>query len=126
MRDIALALADHALLAGHLALIAFNCLGWAWQRTRRANLVVLCLTGFSWGVLGLRHGLGYCPLTDWHWAVKRARGEGDLPMSFLKHVFDRATGLDASPFWTDVVAAVVFFGAVALSITLNARDFRRA
>lgn len=125
MPDAALAALDAALMAAHLALIAFNCLGWLWRPTRRANLVVLALTGASWGGLGLWYGLGYCPLTDWHWAVKRARGEEDLPVSFLKYIFDGATGRDASPFWTDVVAAAVFFAAVAASLAVNARDARR-
>jgi hypothetical protein len=27
----------------------------------------------SWFGLGLFYGIGYCPSTDWHWRIKRAR-----------------------------------------------------
>ncbi|HPF94086.1 MAG TPA: DUF2784 family protein, partial [Tenuifilaceae bacterium] len=62
-------LLDVFFVAFHTLLIAFNLFGWIWWRTRKANLITLLLTGLSWIGLGLFFGIGYCPLTDWHWQV---------------------------------------------------------
>ncbi len=122
-------MSDRALDIGiylfHNALIGFNLFGWAWRRTRVANLVTLLLTGASWTVLGLWYGLGYCPITDWHWQVKTRLGQTDLPHSYIKYLIDTPTGLDMPPLWADVLACVAFGMALALSIALNVRDWRR-
>lgn len=116
---------DWGFLIFHSSLILFNCFGWIWKRTRLANLITLVLTGLSWTLLGIWYGLGYCPFTEWHWQVKYRLGQTDLPRSYLKWLADTPTGMDVSPYWTDVVAAVVFATALALSIGLNVRDWHR-
>ncbi|MBK8563290.1 MAG: DUF2784 domain-containing protein [Saprospiraceae bacterium] len=78
----------------HLLLILFNLTGWIWKRTRRAHLLVICLTLASWTLLGFFYGVGYCPLTDWHWAVLEKIGKTDLPNSYLKYLLDLVTGMD--------------------------------
>lgn len=40
----------------HTALVVFNCIGWAWKKTRRLNLISLGLTMVSWFVMGLWNG----------------------------------------------------------------------
>ena len=45
----------------HTAWIVFNCVGWAWRRTRRWHLATVSLTALSWFGLGIRYGWGYCP-----------------------------------------------------------------
>jgi hypothetical protein len=114
---------DVFLLVFHAALVLFNVTAWAWRRTRRAHLVTISATILSWTALGLFYGFGYCPLTDWHWDVKRALGERDLPNSYIAYYLERA-GLDWDPSIVDAVVLVVTLTAFALSIWLTVRDAR--
>lgn len=115
---------DYLILATHSLLILFNLGGWIWRKTRRLHLVVLGATFFSWFGLGLFYGFGYCPLTDWHWRVKRALGETDLPASYVKYYLDRITGLDWDPGVVDLVVVVPAGCALVVSVWLNWRDRR--
>lgn len=110
----------------HAALTLFIAIGWIWRRTRRANLILLVLTAFSWFVLGIWYGFGYCPCTDWHWRVRYHLGRMDMPRSYIKFLFDKITGLDAPPFWVDVTTLAIFALACVMSLALNWRDYRRA
>lgn len=123
--DLWLRLADVSLAAAHLALTGFNLLGWIWPKTRRLHLVVLAGTLLSWFGLGVFYGWGYCPLTDWHWRIKLARGERGLPGSFLKYWLDRLTGVSWDPLLVDVLALAFAVAALAASIALNLRDRKR-
>jgi hypothetical protein len=108
----------------HTLLIIFNVLGWIWKRTRIINLIVLSLTGCSWLFLGLLVGtLGYCPLTDWHFRILEMLGNTDLPYSYVKYLADRLTGLNFNPSLVDKLTLYVFLGALAVSLSLNARDY---
>jgi len=53
------------------------------EKTRKANLILLLLTGLSWFGLGIFYGWGYCPLTDWHWKVLRELGETGICVRIL-------------------------------------------
>lgn len=117
---------DLVLPVLHGILVLFNLTGWAWRRTRRAHLVSITATLLSWTLLGLLYGFGYCPLTDWHWQIKRSLGERDLPASYVKYYLDRATGLDWDPTVVDVVVVVPALVALGLSLWLNLRTRRRA
>jgi len=72
----------------HSALIIFGLFGWLWEKTRAANLVVLSLTGFSWFILGIWYGFGFCPCTEWHWQVRMRLGYYDMPSSYIKFLID--------------------------------------
>ena len=109
-------------LVFHTLLIVFNCLGWAWRRTRRWNLVTLGLTAFSWLVMGLRYGVGYCICTDWHWQIRRALGYHDMEPSYLQFLVRSLTGWRPPESLTNTVAGVVFAISVLASIVLNVRD----
>ncbi|MCC6491171.1 MAG: DUF2784 domain-containing protein [Candidatus Hydrogenedentes bacterium] len=117
---------DIVCILVHTGLISFNLTGWAWRRLRKLNLFTLLLTAASWFGLGVWYGIGYCPLTDWHWRVRAHLGEGDLPASYLKYWADRATGLDVNPTAVDTVAVIFFAAALIMSATLNIRDWRGA
>src|SRR6185369_12599195 len=69
--SIMLVFADIFLHFAHLAVIALNLFGWMWTRTRRFNLALLLFTAFCWFGLAPWFGMGYCPLTAWHWQVKQ-------------------------------------------------------
>jgi hypothetical protein len=105
----------------HTSLILFNCFGWILKVTRKANLVTLLLTGFSWFVLGIFFGIGFCPLTEWHFRVLEKLGHYSLPNSYIKYLADRLTGLDFNPKLVDTSTAICFFTALIISIVVNKR-----
>jgi hypothetical protein len=107
----------------HPTIIVFNLFGWIWKNTRKANLILLLLTGLSWLILGIWYGLGYCPLTDWHFEVLEKLGYQNLPNSYIKYLIDRITGLDINADLVDVMTAVLFFAALIASVIVNVRDY---
>lgn len=108
----------------HTSLIVFNLAGWIWKRTRRWNLITLVLTGSSWLFLGLLVGVpGYCPFTDWHFAILDKMGKSDLPSSYIKYLADRLTGLDLNSSLVDTVTLLTFIAALLLSLILNIKDY---
>lgn len=113
---------DALLTAFHALLVGFNLLGWAWKRTRRLHLVTICATLLSWFGLGVVYGWGYCPLTDWHWQVKRTLGETGLPASCVKYYLDRITGVDWSRGLVDGAVVGSALAALVASVVLNAKD----
>lgn len=119
------ALLDYVFVVFHAGLVLFNLLGWAWRRTRRLHLAVISLTLFSWFGLGLVFGWGYCPLTDWHWRVKRALGETGLPASYVKYYLDRLTGSNWDAFAVDAATLGLALAAFVLSCWFNWRDRSR-
>ena len=119
-------LLDAGFLTVHTLLVGFNLLGWAWRRTRRLHLFTITATLLSWFGLGAVYGWGYCPLTDWHWDVKRALGETGLPASCLKYFLDRTTGVEWSPALVDALVIGSALGALVLSVALNLRARRGA
>ncbi len=109
----------------HTSVIIFNCFGWIWKKTRKANLILLLTTAGSWLILGLIVGsLGYCPLTEWHFSVLGRLGVTDLPGSYVKYLADRILGSDLNSAMVDSVTLWVLIVALTLSIVLNIRDFR--
>jgi len=115
-------LLDKFFVYFHLMLIIFNLFGWIWKKTRKANLILLLFTAFSWFVLGIWYGIGYCPLTDWHWQVLRHLGNYGLPNSYVKYLADRITGLDFNAQLVDTFVVVFFLLALIASIYTNVRD----
>jgi hypothetical protein len=116
---------DFFFITFHASLILFILIGWVWPKTRRLHLLVIMLTVSSWFGLGFFYGFGYCPSTDWHWRVKEALGETDLPDTYVKYYLDRMTGFDWDP--TLVGSSILLVGLTALgvSISLNWRDWRQ-
>ena len=99
--------------------------GWIWKRTRRLHLLVLGLTSLSWFGFGLFFGFGYCPCTDWHWDVKRALGESELPTSYVKYYADALTCMNWHATLIDSLVVGLGLAALGISIYLNARDRRK-
>ncbi len=103
----------------HTTLILFNLFGWIWKKTRLANFITLVLTAASWFILGIFYGIGYCPLTDWHFNILRKLGEHGLPGSYIKYLVDRLTGLDINSQLVDIATVAGLFLALALSVYTN-------
>ena len=109
--------------AFHTAWMLFNCVGWIWHRTRPWHLATIALTGASWFVLGIRHGWGYCPCTDWHWQVRERLGYRDPP-SYTEMLFEQLTGIAVTTTLANTVTVAVFVVVSVLSVVLNVRDRR--
>ncbi len=109
----------------HSTVIIFNLFGWIWKKTRLANLIVILLTVFSWTILGIWYGFGYCPCTDWHWQVREKLGYFDLPSSYTKFLIDSLTGLDVRETVANTLSVTLLALALVASIFTNVRDWRR-
>jgi hypothetical protein len=108
----------------HTVLILFNLFGYIPKRTRRWNLVTLSLTFFSWFILGIWYGWGFCFCTEWHWEVRRHLGfaDNDSYTHFLIHTL---TGINPSQRLANVITANLFFFSFSFSIILNLNDRRK-
>ena len=71
----------------HTIVILFNVFGWLVPRWRLVNLIVLSLTAFSWFILGIWYGWGYCFCTDWHWQVRELLGYSNMSTSYIHFLF---------------------------------------
>jgi hypothetical protein len=109
----------------HSSLIIFNLFGWIWKKTRLANLIVILLTAFSWTILGIWYGFGFCPCTDWHWQVREKLGYFDMPSSYTKFLIDSLTGLDVKETMVDTLAVTLLALALVASVFTNLRDWKK-
>jgi hypothetical protein len=116
---------DKFFFAFHIALIFFNVLAWIPRTLRTWNLIALLLTAFSWFLLGIFYGFGYCFLTDWHWDIREKLGLSTESNSYIHFLVTELTGVSINEEPVDIVTAIVFFAALSASIALNIRDRRR-
>jgi hypothetical protein len=118
---------DAALNVGffvfHTAWIAFNCLGWAWRRTRPWHLGTIVLTALSWFGLGWWFGWGYCPCTEWHWQIRARMGFSDPP-SYVQLLIRELTGIELQPVVANVLTLGTLIVTGGLSVGLSVRDRR--
>lgn len=121
---IMLKLLDLFFTIFHTILIFFNLFAWIFRKTRKLNLIILLLTGASWFILGIFYGIGYCPLTDWHFNILGKLGYTSLPNSYIKYLADRLTGLDFKAGLVDNITLISFFTALVISTCLNIKDYR--
>ena len=110
---------DILLTFTHFAIIGFNLFGWIWQKSRKAHLITVAATAFSWFILGIWFGWGYCPITHWQWNVKKQLGETNLPNSFIKYYADKISGEDIDPNIVDTTTLIVFLTVIVLTVILN-------
>ena len=103
----------------HLAIILFNLFGWIPKATRKAHFMAILLTAASWFLLGIRFGIGYCPVTDWQWQVKARLGERNLPNSFIEYYAEKLSGRNFDTGFIDTVTAIAFGLATLLSVYVN-------
>ncbi|MEQ8351198.1 MAG: DUF2784 family protein [Leptospiraceae bacterium] len=103
----------------HICLILFNLFGWAWRKTLRWNLFTLLLTAGSWILLAPFYGLGYCPLTDWHYQILWKLGHLDLPRSYIAYLVQSVSGIRPNPALTDFMTGTLFSMALVTSIARN-------
>ena len=109
----------------HTVLIVFNVFGWAHPKTRRWNLATLLLTLASWVGMGMFYGMGYCICTDWHWQVREAMGIEDTASSYIVLLVRNVSGWEPPVLLANEVAKWIFLSALAMSVGLNLRDWRK-
>ena len=126
MEKFGLHVADGAFFVGHTGLILFNVFGWIFPNTRKWNLATLLFTLAAWLLLGLFYGIGYCPLTEWHFQVRRALGYEDTSDTFVHLLILEVTGLNLSSRLVNASSGVVLAVSLAGSIATNVRDRLRA
>lgn len=113
---------DVLFILFHTGLILFNSLGWAFRRTRRANLITLGATAFSWFVMGLWWGIGYCVCTDWHWQIRRSLGYPEVSDTYIGFLFATFTPWRPGSATVEWITGLVFALSIVLSVALNVRD----
>jgi Protein of Unknown function (DUF2784) len=118
-------LLDYFFLYFHFAVVLFNLFGWIWSKTRKWNLALLLLTGASWFILGIFYGIGYCPLTAWHWTVLYKLGVTNLPNSYIKYIVFRIFGVNFRDGLVDSYTGISFSIAFTCSVIFNFLDYRR-
>ncbi|MCP5053202.1 MAG: DUF2784 domain-containing protein [bacterium] len=106
----------------HTCVIVFNLFGWLWKKTRKANLILLLLTAFSWVILGIWYGFGFCPCTEWHYQVRMKLGHFHMPDSYIKFCIDSLAGSDVNAELVDIFTLLFFLAALIASILLNIKD----
>lgn len=109
----------------HTVLMVFNTFGWIWVKTRKWNLFTLLLTAFSWFILGIWYGWGYCFCTDWHWIVRERLGYHDMTESYVRFLVLKLTGVNLPAKEVNIATAVIFFASLAMSIFLNIRGYKK-
>lgn len=109
----------------HIALIIFNLFGWIFKKLRKWNLITLGLTAASWFILGAFYGFGYCFLTDWHWQIRERLGYATDSNSYIHFLVTTIFPISVSENVIDWLTAILFFAALVISITVNARSLRK-
>ncbi len=116
---------DWVFVVFHTLLIFFNLFGWVWKPLRLWNLFTLLLTGLSWSLLGIVYGLGYCPLTDWHWEVLYKLGKYPETSSYVAYLLKRLLLIDITDNMANLTTLLFYLAALGVSVFLNLRDWRR-
>ena len=122
-KQLILEIIDYFFILLHSALILFNVFGWIVPRWRFANLITLSLTAFSWFVLGIWYGIGYCPFTDWHWKVRQLLGYNDESNSYIHFLILKIVGVNLAENWVETATLMVFLLAFFISIILNQKKY---
>jgi Protein of Unknown function (DUF2784) len=114
-------IADVCFFVFHIALIMFNLFGWIFKPLRKWNLIALGLTAFSWFVLGIFYGFGYCFLTDWHWQIREHLGYPNPFNSYIQFLIVKLFSVSISERIVNFFTALLFFAALFMSIITNVR-----
>lgn len=125
MHEIALKILNIFFFGFHTLVILFNVFGWMVPKWRMANLIVLLLTAFSWFILGIWYGWGYCFCTDWHWQVRELLGYKDMSASYIHFLILKLTNINLSVSVVDTATTLIFFSVLVNSTYLNVRQWKQ-
>ena len=113
---------DRFFLVFHTLFTLFNITGWIFKRSRFVHLLTMVATLFSWAILGIWHGFGYCFCTDWHWRVREYLGRPVESWSYIHFLIKEITTFDLNPYLVDRITFLVFALCLVLTILFNIRD----
>jgi len=116
---------DYFFLIFHAVFTIFNMTGWIWKKTRKVHLATIAATAFSWFIIGIWYGWGFCFCTDWHWRVREALGRPIRSYSYIHFLILETTGMDLPPAMVDNATMAIFIACCCMSILLNTRDYLR-
>ena len=105
----------------HISIIIFVMVGWAFPSLRLAHLALTLLTLGSWFILGQWLGIGYCPISDWHWKIKTAIGEGLPSGTYIHHLLQTITRRELNSETVDKTILIGTVAITAISLALNVR-----
>lgn len=117
---------DWFFLLFHTVWTLFNIVGWIFPKTRKIHLVTMGLTAFSWFVLGLRYGIGFCVCTQWHWDVREMLGRPIQDYSYIHFLIRELTGLNLNARFVDVSVMTIFIIVVIFTAYVNLRDYLKS
>lgn len=109
----------------HTVFTLFNMVGWLFSKTRKLNLITLLLTAFSWFVVGIWKGIGFCYCTEWHWQVREQLGYTDQTNSYIHFLILKLTGANLSVSLVETATMIGFAISLIMSVWLNVRNWRR-
>jgi hypothetical protein len=118
-------LLDYFFFAFHTSFTLFNLVGWMFYKTRRLNLITLILTAFSWFVLGIWYGWGYCFCTDWHFDIREQLGYHDQQGSYIRFLILKVSGDNLNEKLVETITLIVFLISLMMSILMNTRDWKQ-
>ncbi len=116
---------DIVFFVFHTLFTLFNITGWAFKKTRRLHLITMALTLFSWFVLGIWYGWGYCFCTDWHWDVREKLGYTDRSGSYIHFLIIKIFGLNLDTQMVEIITMVIFLVCLVLSVWYNGKTWSR-
>ena len=125
MSEPVLQIIDIFFFVFHTIFILFNVFGWLVPRWRFVNFITLSLTTFSWFILGIWYGWGYCFCTDWHWWVREQLSYQNMGSSYIHFLILKFTSIDIAPNWVEIYTVIVFFTAYIISTYLNIKKWIR-
>lgn len=82
-------------------------------------MFTMLLTAFSWFVLGIWYGWGYCFCTDWHWDVREKLGYEDRSGSYIHFLLLKISGFNLNPQLVERATLVIFILCLVLSLWYN-------
>jgi Protein of Unknown function (DUF2784) len=109
----------------HTMFTLFNMVGWAFKQTRRLHLATMLITAFSWFVLGIWYGWGFCLCTEWHYLVRGKLGYADQHGSYIHFLILKITGINLHMQLVENATLAVFLVAFCLSVWMNIRNRSR-
>jgi hypothetical protein len=103
----------------HIAIIGFVAIGWIFPRLLPVHLALALATLGSWFILGRWLGRGYCPVSDWHWRIKAALGDGRPQGTYIHQLLQNLSGQKLDSDRVDSAVVVSTFVVTAISLALN-------
>lgn len=109
----------------HTIFTLFNIVGSIFPKTRKLHLITMSLTAFSWFILGIWYGWGYCFCTDWHWMVKEKLGYKDQSRSYIHFLILKLSGINFKETMVENLTLIIFLVCFILSAWLNICDCKK-